>query len=261
MFGLAHAMAPGLGWVIGGVLGVSRCIARRVASQDSVVVPEPAFYREAERSNATSRSMQIRPQLGNPRVPAQRRLTALLAIQDVPTRYSAGLLRELLSDQVEDLRLLSYGMLEQKEKAISDQILQERERLDSVSESAKKLASQRTLARLYWELVHQSLVVGDMRRHCLDQVLEFSAAVLSAEPLDSSMVILQGRALLAAQRFGEAQQTLERAARMPSGRQRALPYLAECAFAQRDFAGVRNALLEVSEVPDMVLANCVEIWK
>ena len=68
----------------------------------------PALDRH-QRMVKTIRQSGIRNFIGNGEAPVASRLKALVALQAVPTRVSSPVLRELLSDGVEDLRLLAYG--------------------------------------------------------------------------------------------------------------------------------------------------------
>jgi hypothetical protein len=92
-------------------------------------------------------------------------MKALLALQNVPTRQSSGILREALADSADDLRLLAYGMLDAREQQLThriEQALQRHRNGRAGTDEARYLAA-RELAELYWELVYQELVQGDMR--------------------------------------------------------------------------------------------------
>ena len=54
---------------------------------------------------------QVRNQLASTAVPLELRMKALLALQDVPGRQASAILRDVLSDPSDDLRLLAFGML------------------------------------------------------------------------------------------------------------------------------------------------------
>ncbi len=260
MFGVMNFLVPGLAPVFAGINALAIAIRRRALQSKIICVAEPSFFKDREKPQSGSRSMQIRPQLHNPKVPVARRLTALLAIQEVPARFSAALLRSLLSDGAEDIRLLSYGMLERREKTISDQILAERARLEAAATETDKASAQRLLAELYWEMVHQTLVVGDMRQHCLTEAMRFARLVLDRDPMDGGMALLYGKALLAASQVSAARDCFEGAARTQAARTRVLPYLAECAYQSADFERVRELMVELGEPHDMTIARCVEYW-
>lgn len=93
MFGVMNFLVPGLAPVFAGINALAIAIRRRALQSKIICVAEPSFFKDREKPQSGSRSMQIRPQLHNPKVPVARRLTALLAIQEVPARFSAALLR------------------------------------------------------------------------------------------------------------------------------------------------------------------------
>jgi hypothetical protein len=127
------------------------------------------------------RSGRVRQQIADASAPLELRMKALLALQDVPTRQSSGILREALADSTDDLRLLAYGMLDAREQHLTHRIEHalQRHQTAGQDDEARYLAA-RELAELYWELVYQELVQGDMRSYALAQVkplLQRSAGV------------------------------------------------------------------------------------
>ncbi|MEZ5739788.1 MAG: hypothetical protein R3E68_10255, partial [Burkholderiaceae bacterium] len=98
----------------------------------SIREPEYSIYRSTEGMQA--RGGRTRTKLTNLKVPVSERLAALLAIQETPARASADLLRQLLADPIEDIRLLAYGMLDGKEKSIGVRILAEEGKLEKLTD-------------------------------------------------------------------------------------------------------------------------------
>jgi hypothetical protein len=76
------------------------------------------------------RRARLRAQLGNTRAPLPERMTALVAMQSMPTRTASPVLRELLADSTDDIRPLAYGMLDGAEKQLTQKILAELPRLE-----------------------------------------------------------------------------------------------------------------------------------
>ncbi|MCT9124470.1 lipopolysaccharide N-acetylglucosaminyl transferase [Cupriavidus gilardii] len=192
------------------------------------------------------------------------RLTALAALQDMPARHVSPLLRALLDDDVEDVRLLAYGMLDAAEQRLTRRILQARERLNALGDgdAAGRAAAHEQLAQLHWELVYQNLVQGDVRSHTLAQAdLHAQAALqaLSEAPGATALYVpaadgsgvaspaaglwqLRGRLTLARRDPAAARAALQRATALGFPRQRALPLLAEAAYLDGDFAAVATAM-------------------
>ena len=148
--------------------------------------------------------------------------------------------REMLSDPSDDLRLVAYGILDAREKSINARIHAAMQRLAQLPPARERAALERQLADLYWELVYQGLVQGDLRDHALAQVRKHLDQALSLDPEDAALWSLSGR--LAAQEGGydEAQRAFERARLFGLSEARVLPYLAEVAFRLRRFDEVRE---------------------
>lgn len=180
--------------------------------------------------------------LGNPRIPTAQRLKALVALQHVPARISSPVLRKLLGDDSEDLRLLAYGMLEHQEKALRDRILAERRRLDAALTAVDRTLAHRRLAGLYWELIYQELAQGDLRRHAAEAGLGHAREALVLQPDAAGLHLRCGQFLNVLGDTGGAHKAFEQAllAGIPS--HRVLPLLAEQAFRRRDFKTVRALL-------------------
>jgi hypothetical protein len=136
----------------------------------------------------------IRARLLDQNASLESRLKAMMAIQQMPSRLSSPLLRQMLTDPADDIRLVAYGMLDQREKAINHKITEEMANLDDDNASpAARQTSLRHLAELYWELVYQGLVQGDVRKHAIGQSMEYVAQSLALTPDEPGLWVLQGK--------------------------------------------------------------------
>ena len=100
----------------------------------------------------------------------------MVALQYVSGRTASPLLRTVLSDPSEDLRLLAYGMLDTLEKRVNRSIDAELSALRAAqaeegSAGLGALESAQRLSDLYWELIYQELVQGDLRKHAIKESL------------------------------------------------------------------------------------------
>ncbi|MGN6390267.1 MAG: hypothetical protein ACTHL1_12215, partial [Burkholderiaceae bacterium] len=116
----------GAGCAVGGIF-ISALLprARRGGPFDTTGVPRFTTHRNHEGTGF--RGGQVRAQLGNLNTPVEQRLKALVAVQDTPARTTGKLLRELLADRADDVRLLAYGILDNKEKQIAQRIQENRQ--------------------------------------------------------------------------------------------------------------------------------------
>lgn len=181
--------------------------------------------------------------LKNSEAPLELRMKALIAIQDKPTHFTSHLLRKTLGDSSDDLRLLAYGILASKEKMITQQIHDARERLEHFhidGNAHRAYNAARELAELYWELAYQHLVQGGMLLFLLQQVQDYTAKALKWNPADAGLYILSGRAHLQVGAFDQAEKAFTTALSLGSPPILVHPYLAELAFLQQDYAAVRK---------------------
>ena len=210
----------------------------------------------------TFRQAGVRQFLNNPRAPVQQRLRALVALQNAPTHVASPMLRDLLTDGTEDLRLLAYGMLDGHEKRLNAAIHAERGRLAAARDEAARATAARRLSGLYWELIYQGLAQGDLRTHAARESLGFTEQALTLGGADAGLLLRKGRLLhaLGSLADADAAYAAAHAAGLPDTR--VLPYRAEVAFEQRDFARVRRLLAPLAHWPGLArLQQVVNLWR
>lgn len=224
-----------------------------------IAEPEYSIYRRNEED--TTRNGRLRTKLTTTDVPAEQRISALLAIQDVPAAVTADLLRQMLADPLDDIRLLAYGMLDSKEKAISHRLLAEETTLKSAAGEDEKFGAHKRLAELHWELVFQKLVQGDMRLHACRQSKSHAEQALAIKGDDGGLWFLLGRIGLVLRDAEAGRQALATAEEQGMPRSLMIPYLAEYAFEERRFEQVQAFFAELGTVPGaMQLAASYRYW-
>ncbi|MGN6141677.1 MAG: tetratricopeptide repeat protein, partial [Ralstonia sp.] len=204
---------------------------------------------------------RLRAQLSNERAPVQSRMTALVAMQSMPTRTASPVLRDLLADPVDDIRLLAYGMLDNAEKVLTQKILAELPRLEEANTPEARYDINKRLADLYWELIYQNLVQGDVYRYTAEQVERYASAALDIQPDNAALWYMRGRLALSRREPDVAESHLRRAESLGFPRDRLLPPLAEACYLRRDYAGARAALAQFSSrSPLPLLRPLLRYW-
>ena len=227
-------------------------------------VPRPEFTAAGDEAFARRRGGAARAQLMNPQAPPASRVEALLAVGAAGTPATGGLLRELLADADDEVRLLAYGLLDRREKEISAALARNRRLLAAADEiddrdDAREICGR--IAQLYWELVYQDLASGDTARYALEQTLVFAERALRDDAGDGARWLLIARAQLRRRDLPAAEHALQQAAACRLPRRSVLPYLAELRFAQRRYDEVRRALLELGGRPGSeTLAAMQQYW-
>lgn len=202
--------------------------------QDAGVAGRPEFVSYLVSRVAHGGGARVQSRLANTRAATSDRLAALVAIQGLPTHTTGALLRELLSDPVDDLRLLAYGTLDQAENEIVHKISEGTDALRFAQSNDERRTLHRRLAELHFELVYQQLAQGDVYQHTLKQADEHArqAQALPGGEQDGALWLLRARLALARHRPDDAAPLLERANALGFPRERLLPWLAEVAFLQ-----------------------------
>jgi len=251
----AFSYAVPIAGFLGVLLGVIVLrIYRSPAAQgdfESLQLPEFDLH---QRRQGNFRQSGLRSFLGNSHAPMQTRMRAMVALQYVSGRIASPLLRTVLSDPSEDLRLLAYGMLDTLEKRINRTIDTEMDALRTAREQEGAdtpgpltIESAHRLSDLYWELVYQELVQGDLRDYAIRESLRYCALVLEYHPDNAQLNLRQGRLLHEIGRPDEAAAAYVRARDLGLPATRVLPYQAELCFDRRDFVQARALLQELSD--------------
>lgn len=221
--------------------------------------PEYSIYRAS--SVMKSRGGRTRTKLTNLKVPVADRLTALLAIQEAPARVSADLLRDLLADPVEDIRLLAYGMIDGKEKSIGVRILAEEGKLEQEQTAESVYGCNKRLAELYWELVYQRLVQGDMMRHACEQSRKHARQAVQVQADDAGLWFLLARIAIELREADPARESLVETERLGFPADQLVPYHAELAFIERRFHDIPGLFGRLRTPPSAIrLAAVHKYW-
>jgi hypothetical protein len=203
----------------------------------------------------------IKSRLAQSSTPTPLRLQSLLALQGIPARVSSPLLHDMLGDASDDIRLVAYGLLDSREKKITSQIHRELVNLRSAESKEMQMIGFRHLAELYWEMIYAGLAQGDLRTHALNQALINAEAALALSSMDNGLMFLKGRILLESKRYKESKLILESAMRLGLPESRALPYIVEIAFHDRDFKAVQELLLRLSKYQlSPIMKNAIQFW-
>ncbi len=268
--GLALAFLFTLGFMapIVGSLGVVLLVRLTLADRRDhrgaeelqiLALPELDLWQQ---DNERTSQGAIRSRL-NPNAPEQVRLQSILTLQAVPQRLANPILVDLLSDEVDDIRLIAFGMLDAKEKALTQLIHAEQRRLASAQKASDRFASLRRLAELHWELVYASLAQDELRQYMLKTAADFlhKAEQFPEAAQDALLAKLAGQVYMAQGDYVAAKTALKRALALGQPKSSILPYLAEIAYLERDYAHVRRLMRQLAnESVKSNLRLLIDLW-
>lgn len=249
----------GLLALVAGVLTVLSVPRGRVAMPfDTVRHPE---FSTPQRDQAVRiRATGLRTLLLDPTLAPELRLRSLMALQNIPIRRAGPLLRRLLGDPSDDMRLTAYGLLDRESRRIGDAVQKELAALPRITERGPRLNALRRIAELYWELVYTGLAQADLSEHALGEGLKHCDAALAIAGRDPGLLLLRGRLLNAKGDATGALEAFEKAMEAGLSVERAAPYVAEIAFEAGDFDGVRRQLERMDPQANPTVAPLVRFW-
>ncbi len=220
----------------------------------------PEFAPDDDRPQAPHAHGPVRAQLTDPSAPVETRMRALLSIQDLPSRVANPVIRTMLADSSDDVRLVAYGILDGREKRINARIQAARAQLAG-DDPTGRLIADKELAELYWELVYQGLVQGDLQKHAVAQSRTHFDAALRFAPDDAALWALGGRLANFAGQYERAWHAFSRSIEFGMPEARVLPYLAEVAFRMRRFDRVRQLLERIAQASHTQrMAQVIDYW-
>lgn len=164
---------------------------------------------------------------------SDKRVKAVLSTKNMPDRQAVPILQVALKDPIDDVRLLAYSMLDQKESTISHNIKIALTTLESATPNMQLLL-HRELAHLFWELAYMELAQGDVLTHVLSKAKEHIELVLN-ERNDAGACFLLGRILLRQGSLDLAEKALKQASDFGLDEANIATYLAEIAFHRNDY--------------------------
>ncbi len=186
----------------------------------------------------------IRMRLNTPNLSTEIRMKALLSAHAMSARYSVPVLKALLGDEADDLRLLAYGMLDNREKSLNALIFNLLKKLDACQASNICQLYQKQLAELYWAFAYEHLTEGDMLTYMLTQAEHYARRALEIKT-DGDLWVLLAQILIKQEKHQEAEIAFNQAIGLGMPLTRIQPYLAELAYLRHDYQAVQEHLQQI----------------
>lgn len=198
---------------------------------------------------ASAPAVSLAEQL-HPSEPVQTRVQAVRALRRLPATDAVPLLRHALTDPSEDVRLLAYGVLEQREKARRKCIDVDLAKLRACETAAGAAHLHGRLGSHQLALVEDGFAAGRFAGEALRRADEHVEAALRAgPPQDTPTTLMLGAAIaLRSRNFTLAAARLRRAGELGTAASVLMPLAVELAYLRRDFALVRALLLAHPEL-------------
>ena len=191
------------------------------------------------------------------------RVKALLALTSIKGPNVNHILQKSLTEDLDELRLIAFGLIDNQEKEIYAHIRRMQEVLKGKGLSPNITALiKKALASFHWELCYLELVQGDMLESMLKKSRQYAQEALQLMPHDSRLWVILGRNYMRCEHYEKALQAFKKAMEFDAVSSKAAPYLADLYYRLRDFKSLSELLKQCENLKDIpTLAPVIEFWK
>lgn len=249
-----------------GLLALATAVITVLASpRGALVLPfdlvrHPEYSTPLRETSVKMRASGLRTLLLDATLAPELRLRSLMALQNIPIRRAGPMLRRLLADPSDDMRLTAYGLIERESKRISDIIDREIATLPTLTDRGPRITSLRRIAEQYWEYVYTGLAQADLSDFAIAEGLRYCDQALALAPTEAGLWILKGRLSNAQGDHEGGRNAYREATRLGTPADRIAPYLAQIAFESGDFTEVRRQMSMLSATPMPAVASLAQFW-
>ncbi len=192
---------------------------------------------------------------------ATHRLPLLMALGRRSSPAGNRLLRELLRDANDEIRLAAYAILDRREREMQAAIAVSETEVQKATDDSARAKAWHRLAALHWEATYQELAEGEISRRHLEKARHAIESALALHTKDASLLLMQGRVLARLGSISAAREAYAKLKALGLSDRRVRPYQAEMAFHARDFASVRAHLTALDKKDENFALNKVrQFW-
>ncbi|MBB72531.1 MAG: hypothetical protein CMF50_09060 [Legionellales bacterium] len=200
-------------------------------------------------------------QLSAPTLAIKKRIDALMAIDSSQVHGSNKALREVLSDSTDEIRLLAFGILDAKEKNITDKIHDLEDKLKLPHSAHHKAILEKEIAEFFWELVYQDLIIDDLQNYILVRALEHAERAAKVLKTDAGMWVLLSRIYIRLNKLDKGEQALKKADECGAPASKVWPYIAELLYGKRQWAELKRILFRNKGLRDIPhIGPVIDFW-
>jgi len=150
-----------------------------------------------------------------------------------------SILKEALSDNNDEIRLMAFSVLSKEEDRLNKAIF---EKLEELKSAKDKQHIYKELGKLYWEFIYLGIADESLRNFYLDLARDY----FEKSKKDYESMLYLGKIYLKENRIKEAKELLENS--LSFYKSAAIPYLAEVYFYEKNFAKVKELICMMDEV-------------
>lgn len=259
MLFLIVLLVPLLGIVGGLVFARMMYVSQKMYQKQNIIYLEHVHHARSLRSKLGPGGLLFRFQSKS--MPLFERINALQIASGLPPQHINHLLRTVLPDEQDELRLLSFHLLNNQEKRIVPHLNKALKALKQTRSPEQRAKLHKWLAFQYWELMYRKLIEHALVDFVLNKTLHHAKLARKDCPNDASLWFLIGRAYLRQQKLNLSIKAFKQSIVYGINHSRVLPYLAEAHFYLHQFGATRKALAPFVGQPTVRLSKrVIDFW-
>ncbi len=193
-------------------------------------------------------------------IPKHIKEKAFLALTDIQSPSTFSIIKENLSNPIDEIRLMAFSLISKKEKELTQKIHELQKILsDDNLPLDEKAEIYKELAQIYWEFVLYNIVDEEFKNFMLKTAKEYAYKSIQIKQ-NPYVHFLLGRIHLKEKNIDEALNHLLKAYSYNPLKQKVIPYLAECYFYKRDFSSIKNIMKQLDLTIDLRVQFMKDFW-
>jgi tetratricopeptide (TPR) repeat protein len=192
--------------------------------------------------------------------PSNLKLRAFMSLSDLKSPITYSLIKENISNPMDEIRLMAFSMISKMEKQLNDKIYELNLRLkDNDLSEEKKAKIYFELAQAYWDFVFFHIVDKEFENFAIEKALYYAEEGLKLKK-DFIPYFLLGKVYLRLKDYKKAKEYLELAFNFKEFGYKVIPYLAECYFYERNFKKVKELFSQLDLSLDIKVNFLKQFW-
>jgi tetratricopeptide (TPR) repeat protein len=173
-------------------------------------------------------------------LPYSLKLKTISILKNLKLAGTGRILKEVLSDDNDEVRLLAFSILSNEENKLTKNIYFLQEKLKEVKENEEKAEILQNIGILYWEMIFLDIVDEELKDFYLQEAKRYFTEYLKIKESFDSLFYL-GRIALREEEFDAAEKYFSKALNIKKDN-KILPYTAEIYFYRKNYKKVLQIL-------------------
>jgi UDP-N-acetylmuramate-alanine ligase len=189
-------------------------------------------------------------------------MKALVFMAENLTKQNISLIKNLLSDKDNEIRLYSYSLINNMERDINENIEQKKKQLLKEVSFEKRSLLLSELATLYWEMVYYGISDGETKSFMYDKVKYYANEAMQSIKYRGPLSLLLAKVNFAEKNYSKALALFIDAIQKGMDKNTINPYLAEISFELKDFKSVKQSMQDVNQHEvSMLIDPIAQEWR